>query len=271
MDKGEIDFGISNIAQLTWAVTGTHVSKRKHHNIRLVANLQTFRTGLLVRHKSDIKSVADLKGKRVPTEFKSSPMFHKGMVNWLKNANLSIEDTKQTPVSSLGTSWKAFARGDVDVVIGAIGSGSIKKLHAQIPGGVRWLSFDPAGEKVMFADYPGYRLGKVTPHAATPGVRGSTNVVMFPYTLWAHKDVPEEAVETAVKYLFWSADNLRAASPFFKSFNQYEMIAVTNGITIHPGAIKAYDQLGLISTMQKTECLCKHPRWDPETGTLRPV
>ena len=243
VDKGEIDFGISNIAQLTWAVRGTVISKRKHSNIRLVANLQTFRTGLLVRHMSGIHSVCDLKGKKVPTEFKSSPMFHKGMIAWLTNCNLTLDDVIQVPVASLGTSWKAFNRGDVSVVIGAIGSGSIKKLHASNPGGVRWLSFDKAGEERMFADYPGYMLGKINPSKATPGIRGGTNVIMFPYTLWAHKDVPDEEVRTVVKYLFWSEKNLKAASPFFKSFDRWKMMAVTNGLPIHPGAVLAYDEL----------------------------
>jgi len=245
VDRGEIDFGISNIAQITWAVRGTVIAKRKHPNLRLVANLQQFRTGLLVRHDSGIKSVADLKGKRIPTEFKSSPMFHKGMIAWLTNGNVSLDDVSQVPVSSLGTSWKAFTNGDVDVVIGAIGSGSIKKLNASIPGGVRWLSFDPAGEKTMFKNYPGYSLQLIKPSKGTPGVRTDIYAIHFPYTLWAHKDVSAEAVSWAVKYLYWSEKNLRAASPFFKTFDAKNMTKVNNGIQWHKGALSAYDYLGL--------------------------
>ena len=245
VDKGEIDFGISNIAQLSWAVSGTVISKRKHSNLRLVANLQTFRTGLLVRDSSDIGRVCSLAGKKVPVGFKSSPMFHSGMVAWLTNCDLTLDDVIQVPVSSLGSSWKAFNRGDLDVVIGAIGSGSIKKLHASIKGGVRWLSFDKAGEKRMFKNYPGYSLKVIHPSKATPGVRDPIYAIHFPYTLWAHKDVSAEAVKTVVKYLFWSEENLRAASPFFKTFNKWNMMEVTNGLPMHPGAIDAYQELGV--------------------------
>ena len=48
------------------AKTGTGLSKRKHGNLQLLANMMVFQVAPLVADKSGIKNTAGLKGKRIP-------------------------------------------------------------------------------------------------------------------------------------------------------------------------------------------------------------
>ncbi len=60
VNAGELEFGVSNAMQAYMAISGTGLSKgKKNPNLRLVATLMTFRTGLFVPSKSGIKTVAD--------------------------------------------------------------------------------------------------------------------------------------------------------------------------------------------------------------------
>ena len=63
VNNGDVHFGISNPTSLNWAYNGIRTSKFKHENLRFVANLHFFKTGLAVRNNSDIKSYDDLRGK----------------------------------------------------------------------------------------------------------------------------------------------------------------------------------------------------------------
>ena len=117
VDWGEIDFGISNPTDFFWGYMGMRTSKRPHKNLRFVANLHFFKTGLAVRHNSDIKSYNDLEGKKIPSEFRGAPGFHWNIKHKLLNSNPPLEwkDVKRVPVTSLPGNWAAFRSGRVDV------------------------------------------------------------------------------------------------------------------------------------------------------------
>ena len=73
VDIGKLDFGISGSYVLDWGYRGTTIFDKPHENLRFVANLQHFKTAIVVRNNSDIKSIEDLRGKNVPSEFKGAP------------------------------------------------------------------------------------------------------------------------------------------------------------------------------------------------------
>ena len=93
VDMGRVDFGVSNIMQYYMAESGTGLSRgHAFKNLRLVATLVPFTQGILVPANSDIHSVADLKGKRIPAGYGSSPLFATFWKAFLDNAGLSYDD-----------------------------------------------------------------------------------------------------------------------------------------------------------------------------------
>ena len=245
VDAGKIDFGISNPTDFFWGYTGIRTSKKAHKNLRFVANLHFFKTGLAVRDNSGIQSYNDLKGKRVPSGFRGAPGFHWNIKHKLLNAEpeLGWDDVVRVPVTSLPGNWNAFRRGAVDVAIISVGAGHAKKLHANAitDGGIRMLSLNngPAQERLL-KGWPGFEVITVNPNPRWPSIRTPTRIITFPYMLWTHKDVPNNVVKNVVIALHNYAEVYKKSSKMVSGFNKNKMNAFTGGVPMHKGARFAY-------------------------------
>jgi len=251
VDNKELDFGISNPTDFYWGYTGIRTSKKAHKNLRFVANLHFFQTGLAVRDNSGIKNYDDLKGKRVPSGFRGAPGFHWNIKHKLLNSNPALvwDDVKRVPVTSLPGNWNAFRQGRVDVTIVAIGAGHAKKLHAEAlsDGGIRVLSLNGGeAEKRLLHGWKNFSVTTVHPKKRTPEVRGATRVLTFPYVLWAHKDVPVPVVSSMVIALYNNAEVYKKSSKMVSGFDRKNMYSKESGVPIHNGARFAYKVLKLI-------------------------
>jgi hypothetical protein len=248
VNAGELEFGVSNSMQAYMAFTGTGMSAgKKYPNLRLVATLMTFRTGLFVAKKSGIKSIADLRGKRVPGVFSASPLFKYLVIANLANAGLGWKDVKMVPQTALRQHWQAFAQGKIDVAVGAIGSGIIKKLNAQV-GGVMWLdlSTEPAAAKRSLDWAPKTTIETVNPAKPLVGVVKPTHVLHFEYLLWTHKGVSNEVVGRVTKALYEHQKDLHQFSPLWRSHRSARMGKDFGAeMPYHPGAIGFYKKAGI--------------------------
>jgi hypothetical protein len=246
VNQGDIQFGISNPSTLNWGYRGIRTSKKAHKNLRFVANLHFFKTGLVVRNDSDIKSYDDLRGKKIPAGFRGAPGFHWNLQHKLLNANppLTWDDVRPVPVTSLPGNWKAFKNGDVDVTIIAVGAGHAKKLHAGIIGGIRMLSINGGPAQARLLDgWPGFKVIELKPHKKTPSIRQNTRVLTFPYMLWTNASVPESVVKAVVLALYKHADIYKRSSKMVSGFDRSMMAAFTADVPMHPGALEAYKEL----------------------------
>ena len=72
VNAGKLEFGLVNELESLYAVTGTGIYPgRKHPNLRVVSATIPFRVAIFVKKDSPIKSVKDIKGKRVPSGWSS--------------------------------------------------------------------------------------------------------------------------------------------------------------------------------------------------------
>ena len=248
VNAGELEFGVSNVMQYYMAITGTGLSEgKKNDDLRLVATLMTFRTGMFVADKSGIKSIADLKGKRVPGEFTASPLFKFLIEANLANAGLGWKDVNVVPMTALRQHWDAFGQGKVDVAIGAIGSGPIKKLNSTVSG-VTFLSLtkegDAADRTLKLA--PKTTINTVKPAKPFVGIKAPTNAIHFAYTLWAHKNVDSKVVEDVVKAIYDHEKDLHEMSPLWRSHKSAGMGRQFGAdVAYHPGAVAFYKKAGI--------------------------
>ena len=74
LNDGELDFTISVSVVTAFAKSGGAMFKgRKQENVRVVASLFPLVVGWYVRADSPIKTLADLRGKRVPSRYTKQP------------------------------------------------------------------------------------------------------------------------------------------------------------------------------------------------------
>ena len=70
VNRGQVAFGLANRIEIALAVAGKgHFEGRKHPNIRAVTIMYPLRIAFFVKKDSPIKTIADLKGKKVPDGF----------------------------------------------------------------------------------------------------------------------------------------------------------------------------------------------------------
>lgn len=246
VNAGELDFGVSNVVQYTMAIDGRELSKKKYKNLQLVATLMRFRTGLLVKNESSIKSVADLKGKRVAYGFKGAPLFQTFFAAFLKNGNVGWNDITKVPAVGLFQHWNLFKQGKIDVAIGGVGGGPNKDMNAKIPSGVRYLSFGTsgAGADSAIASLKGGVYEKVGKRKNYVAIREPSVLFGYDFMLFTNKGVSEKTVYLVTKALHDSVKDLHGISGVWRSFNEKRMSKNQN-LAYHAGAMKFYKEKGL--------------------------
>ncbi|WP_299871965.1 TAXI family TRAP transporter solute-binding subunit [uncultured Sulfitobacter sp.] len=243
VNAGEIEFGIANVVQLTYAVNGTGMSEgRPNENLQMVATLMPFRSAYIVRKDSDIKSLEDLKGKRVPV-FADRALGDYVTRGYFANADMSLDEVDGVAVPNFPRMWSSFAEGSADVAIVVVGAGNSREYDASF--GIRYLSFDDSPEALeRMRTYLPQNYLQEMPAGSVPGIDAPTNVNVFDYTFFAGADVSEEMVYNAVKALWEKEADLLAGGPFWNGFAK-EAMGKQVGLTYHPGAIKFYKEMGV--------------------------
>ena len=246
VNAGQLEFGVANIVQLTFAVEGNSLFEgHPNQDLRMVATLMPFRVGLMVPEDSDIHSVADLRGRPVPSGFRAAPLFKVVFDGFLASEGLSYEDVQQVPVSGLSQMWDLFMQGKVLTAIVTLGSAAAKQMEAAL-GGVRYLSFDnsPQAVAALNRHVPRAHFELMQPGPQFTGLLAPSNLLYYDYTLFAGKDVPQDMVYQVTKAMYENPADLRVAGPLWADFTT-EGMSKDVGVEYHPGAIKLYKEMGI--------------------------
>jgi TRAP transporter TAXI family solute receptor len=240
LDGGELEFGVINILDAKMAATGTANYKKPYRTIRVAAGgVFPFTAGLVVRDKSDIKQVSDLKAKRMAWDFGGHAINQTWQNAMLEMGGVKGSDVTQVRFSNLNDGVRAVAEGKVDASIVALGIGLVEEVNAMEP--IRFLSLPntEAANKIL-APYG----ASVVKSAPATGVRGETNVIGYPLHLVTSSKVSEKAIYTIVKAWWDNLAELQTLHPIFKRW-QKEHQALTNfTVPYHPGAVKFYKEVG---------------------------
>ena len=114
LDEGKIDFG-AHFAATAWLSYKKVDTKVQTPHLRLVrAGAATVPLGFMVRADSDIKSVADLKGRRVAGGYGSHPIMKRLSEGVLKAYGIEMSDVKVVPVPAALDGAKAIQDGRAD-------------------------------------------------------------------------------------------------------------------------------------------------------------
>jgi len=248
VNAGELGFGISNISQYYMSQKGVGLSEgKKYTDLRLIATMMKFTVSPVVGVKSGINRVADLKGKRIASGFKGSPLFTYITSGALATDNLTYDDVKKVPQVGLVQHWRAFISGKVDMAIAAAGTGWVKQMQAKIDGGVKHLSFDESPEalKRMQKWFPRAEWQIVKPAKGLTGVLKPTNFVSYDFLLWTHKGMSDAVAYKVAKVMHTQEKQLKAGGPLWRSFEANARLQKDHGFPYHPGAVNYYKEAGL--------------------------
>jgi TRAP transporter TAXI family solute receptor len=248
VNGGVAEFGMSNTFDPTFYVTGTgyYEGQGKHPTLRQVAIATTYRVALHVRADSPIKTIADLKGKRVSAGFVSQKTIGRTISALLANAGLSYSDVQQVLAPNVSSSANDFMAGKVDVLFFAMGAAPVKQAAASV-GGLRVLPIDDSPEAMarMHKFLPGVHAMSVNPAPNLEGVTGPTKVLALDMAFFTHKDVPDDIVYAVTKAMHGNKPSLVATFRAMSLFEPSKMAKPVQDVPFHPGALKLYKEIGL--------------------------
>jgi len=245
IEAGELEAGIVSMVSIHEYLQKQSADAKRNHNIRLAVILFPLRVGMLVKKDSDIRTVADLRGKRVSGSFPSQINSLWMAEATLASAGISYADVVVVPAPHVVRGIEDFAAGRSDAAFFALGAGKVAEVNAQV-GGVRFLSIEntPRARAGLEKHAPGTYVSAVAPLPALVGVVGPINVVATDLTLIAGAKAPEEAVYKLVKATHEKRAELAAAVPSFREMQPDQMVKKA-AFEFHPGAVRAYREIGV--------------------------
>ena len=248
VEAGDADIGLGNSFDTTFFVTGTayYAGKGEKKNLRQVATMLPYRVGMFVRADSGIKTLADLKGKRVSAGFNAQKTIGRLVEAELANGGLTYNDVEKVLTPNVRRAADDFIAGKVDALFFAIGSAVIKQAAATL-GDLRVLPIDtsPAAVKRMEEMLPNSYVLTIKPQRGLVGIDKPTPVIANDMDVFTNKNVKDEVIYNVVKALH---DNKAMLVSVFKPFVLFEpkrMAGVIKGVPFHPGALKYYKEIGI--------------------------
>jgi len=245
MDTGDTDMGVLTSADAVTSYKGIVLYRRPFKNTRILAVGGALRLTFYVQRDAPMETVADLKGKRIPTDFPGIPIARLSSTAVLASAGLTYNDIVKVPVSDLATGAQAFLEGRTDAGWHSVGSPALEEANAR-KGGVKFISViaTPEGARRMAEIYPGSYPSTLKAGSVT-GIVKDTAVLTNDIYLVAASTMSEEAAYTIVKTMWDHDQELGAAHPALKEWTRHRMVSESAFIPYHPGAVKLFKERGV--------------------------
>ena len=240
--KGEAQVAIAQNDVTWYAWEGKYQFEGKPIKVlRTIGTLYPEPVQIVVRADSDIKTIYDLKGKKVVVGAAGSGVAATAE-RVLKAAGIwdQIEPVYQT----FEEAAQSLVLGQVDAEFTVIAypAPAINQIAVKVP--VRILDVpDEVVQKLHDQGYPFYV--KVTIPAGTyNGMDEDAQTIAVKATLIVHKDLPDEVVYELTRILYENIDDLAKAHQVAK---QIDINHAFDGLMVplHPGAIKYYEEHGI--------------------------
>ncbi len=239
--RGEIAFTLGDALSDAWKGDEEAGFKTPLKKLRGVAGIYPNYIQIIASADSGIKTLADLKGKRISvgapksgTELNARAVF--------KAAGLTYKDFSKVEYLPFGESVELMKNRQLDATLQSAGLGvaSLRDLATAV--------------KIVVIPVPADVVAKVGDAAYQPGVipaktyEGQTADVPTAAVqnfLVTHEGVPAETVYQMTRSMFENLDQLTAAHAAAKAI-QKESAAKNMPVPLHPGAEKYYREAGLL-------------------------
>jgi len=243
---GELEFGV---AQSDWqfhAYNGTSKFEDQgaFEGLRAVFSVHAEPVTILARRDAGISNITDIPGKRFNIGNDGSGTQGTWQVieetmGW-ERSDLALA-TKMKSAETAG----ALCDGKIDGYFWLVGhpSGLTQETVASCDAVIVPAVSDEIA--ALVAEKPYYRMATI-PGGMYPGNPDDIQTFGVGATFVTSVDVSEEAVYQVAKAVLGNLDDFRKLHPAFANLKAEEMIRDSLSAPLHPGAIRAYKELGLM-------------------------
>ncbi len=242
LTQGEFDFTMSNAAVTWYAVRGEGEWAGEPEAITSIATMAPNVAFFITPEKSDIKQIADLKGKRVVVGPAGSGM--EAFIEPILNAHgVTYDDFTPLHQGQAGA-VELLQDGAADAAFlgGAVPTASIVQAAATQP--IRFIPFDPETRTALVEKYDFFDPFTI-PAGTYSGQETDYDCLnVGSMHLITRADQDEDFVYWLTKSVYEAADEIASKHPAGKSLNA-KNVAIETGTPFHPGAIRYYKEIGI--------------------------
>jgi TRAP transporter TAXI family solute receptor len=239
--RGEIAFTLADSLSDAWKGNEDAGFKTPLKKLRGVSGIYPNYIQIVASAESGIKTLADLKGKRISVGApKSGTELNARAI--LKAAGLTYKDFAKVEYLPFGESVELIKNRQLDVTLQSAGVGvsSIRDLAASVKIVVVPI---PADVIAKVGD-PAYQAG-VIPANTYEGQTQDTPTAIIPNFLVTHDGVSADLVYKMTKALYDNLDTLVAAHTAAKAIKLADAVKGMP-VPLHPGAERYYKEKGII-------------------------
>jgi TRAP transporter TAXI family solute receptor len=246
IQAGELEFGV---AQSDWqyhAYNGTsQFADHPFPGIRAMFSVHPEPFTLVVRADSGIESFEGLKGKRVNVGNPGSGQ--RATMEVVMDAfGMTMDDFALATEFKGSEMAKQLCDGNIDAMIYTIGHPAAAIKEAATTCDV--MLVDVVGEPIdmLIAENPFYRRAIIKEDMYPGSSDGDVTTFGVGATFVTSDQISEETAYVVAKAVMENLDDFRGLHPAFANLDASEMVSDGLSAPLHPGAEKAYRELGLI-------------------------
>ena len=243
IEAGEVVAGISSSLDSSGAYLGKQ-GRKPMPRLRTLARLWPLLYGYIARGDSGLKTVADLKGKRVVMEIKANVALSEANAAVLAAGGLSVADVTPVSVGGLPQGVQALQDKSLDAAAVAVGIAVVREASAAVPGGLRWLSITGANASTEFLEktLPGTFLYPVDPTPLDSAVVERTNLMGYDIFMIVSEDMKPDLAKGMLGAIWDAWDQLSQDYPALRRGKREEMGKPSNTVPYHAAAVEFFKE-----------------------------
>ncbi|WP_342076683.1 TAXI family TRAP transporter solute-binding subunit [Yoonia sp. SS1-5] len=242
---GELEFGV---AQSDWqyhAYNGTsQFADNPFPDVRAMFSVHPEPFTLIVRADSGITSFEELKGQRVNVGNPGSGQ-RATMEVVMEAFGMTMDDFALATEYKGSEMAKQICDDNIDAMIYTIGHPAAAIKEATTTCDVKLVSVTGAPVDALVNDNPYYRVATI-PAGMYAGTDEDTTTFGVGATFVTSAQVSDDVAYVVAKAVMSNLDDFRGLHPAFANLEASEMVSDGLSAPLHPGAEKAYKELGLM-------------------------
>ena len=231
--RGEAEFGIANIFEV-------EAAKASNADLRLIGSLHPLRGAFWVRKNTDMKTMADLKGKKVGMGYSAMRTIDPVVRAMLATGGLTEKDVTPVLIPNVIRGADDFTSGAADMFFFAFGAPKVREVDATV-GGIRALEVPESGMAAARKIVPEGYLTPAVPNPFFVGVEKPMRVYTWDNMIFTNAKVSDDAVYKLIDMLEKNKSDLVSIQPALRDFSAAALYK-SYDIPYHPGALKYFKE-----------------------------
>ena len=244
LERGEVTLGINGSIDAFVAYAGEPPYRVPLEHLRVLMAVYPLEYMYWVRASSGMRSIDDLRGKRVVLDYRSLVVLGRLNRAILATAGLGEGDVEAVTVAGLVEGARALLEGRVDAVATGYQLPVVRQTHVGVSGGIRFLTMG-RDEAALARSLPGGSVTTLAPDDLSVGIDRPIRTAVYDTYLTTGTHVGAEDAYAIVSAVHTHWAELQRDYALLRTVSASEHAPAETPVPYHEGAVRFYREEGL--------------------------